>query len=197
MSDEEETIINNAIRRTFSAETHKKKVEDRQDKGKDSPEVERRHRRPNPPRAPLKARDQQVDLESLVGKTQVVTNTTPLAHQAGYFCDVCQCVVKDSANYLDHINGKKHQRALGMSMRVERVGVDAIKAKMREGAKQKRKEVTDNDIEDRLRRLQEDEDERKKRKKDKKKDKKDDNDNDGDDDDAMLAALGLPTSFTR
>ncbi|KAH8045496.1 hypothetical protein JL722_14185 [Aureococcus anophagefferens] len=32
-----------------------------------------------------------------------------------------------TASYLDHINGKKHQRKLGYSMRVERVGVDAVR----------------------------------------------------------------------
>jgi U4/U6.U5 tri-snRNP component SNU23 len=35
-------------------------------------------------------------------------------------------MVKDSANFLDHINGKKHQRALGMSMRVERATLDQV-----------------------------------------------------------------------
>ncbi|MCD7446488.1 hypothetical protein HAX54_007803 [Datura stramonium] len=48
-------------------------------------------------RKPLKPRDYQVDLESRLGKTQ-----------AECYCPVCECVVKDSANYLDHINGKKH-----------------------------------------------------------------------------------------
>ncbi|KAJ6974000.1 zinc finger matrin-type protein 2 [Populus alba x Populus x berolinensis] len=71
-------------------------------------------------RKPLKHRDYEVDLDSRLGKTQVVTPIAPLSQQAGYYCSVCECVVKDSANYLDHINGKKHQRALGMSMRVER-----------------------------------------------------------------------------
>lgn len=55
-----------------------------------------------------------------------MTESTPLALQAGYYCNVCECIVKDSANFLDHINGKKHQRALGMSMRVERVGLEQV-----------------------------------------------------------------------
>jgi U4/U6.U5 tri-snRNP component SNU23 len=38
----------------------------------------------------------------------------------GFHCTVCDCFLKDSMTYLDHINGRKHQRKLGYSMRVER-----------------------------------------------------------------------------
>jgi U4/U6.U5 tri-snRNP component SNU23 len=36
----------------------------------------------------------------------------------------------DSVSYLDHVNGKKHQKALNFSMRVERVGVDAVRNRL-------------------------------------------------------------------
>lgn len=42
---------------------------------------------------------------------QVVTNPAAQA-QGGYWCDVCQCLLKDSLNYLDHINGKRRKSAL-------------------------------------------------------------------------------------
>jgi U4/U6.U5 tri-snRNP component SNU23 len=35
--------------------------------------------------------------------------------------------LKDSMAYLDHINGKKQQKALGMSMVVERSSVEQVK----------------------------------------------------------------------
>ena len=48
----------------------------------------------------------------------------------GYHCTVCDCILRDSMTWLDHLNGKKHQRNLGMSMRVKNVGVETVKAKL-------------------------------------------------------------------
>jgi U4/U6.U5 tri-snRNP component SNU23 len=82
-------------------------------------------------RAFIKAREYKVDLDSKVGKVEIIT---PSASDAtlgpGWTCDVCNCVLKDSTSYLDHINGRKHQRALGYSMRVEKSNVDNVKSKL-------------------------------------------------------------------
>eukprot|EP00850_Spirogloea_muscicola_P001803 SM000007S20763 [mRNA] locus=s7:63475:65264:- [translate_table: standard] len=125
-------------------------------------------------RAPLKQRDHSVDLASRLGKTQVVTQVTPLSQQAGYYCNVCECVVKDSANYLDHINGKKHQRALGMSMRVERSNVHQVRDRLEE-LKRKKEQIsilTEKDFDARILKQQEEEEERKRQRKERKKEKK-------------------------
>merc|ERR1711976_1130038 len=81
-------------------------------------------------RTKLKSREFLLNLDSRLGKMQVIGNTTTLSHQAGYYCSVCECILKDSATYLDHINGKWHQRALGMSMRVEKVGVERVRSRI-------------------------------------------------------------------
>lgn len=67
-----------------------------------------------------------MDLSSKLGKTQVVTAASTPSQQGGWYCETCKCGLKDSINYLDHINGKKHQRELGYSMRVERSTVTQV-----------------------------------------------------------------------
>eukprot|EP01036_Dinobryon_divergens_P031788 gene31788-41257_t len=84
-------------------------------------------------RAFLKSREQKVDLDSKVGKVEIVNPTSADSSRgAGYWCEVCSCLLKDSVSYLDHINGRKHQRALGFSMRVERADVETVKERLDE-----------------------------------------------------------------
>jgi U4/U6.U5 tri-snRNP component SNU23 len=55
----------------------------------------------------------------------------------GWQCKVCDCVLKDSLTYLDHINGKKHQRHLGYTMRAEKSAVSDVTSKLLQLAQEK------------------------------------------------------------
>ncbi|XP_032795900.2 zinc finger matrin-type protein 2 [Daphnia magna] len=144
----------------------------------------------------LKQRDYKVDLESRLGKSVVITKTTPAAQGAGYYCNVCDCIVKDSINFLDHINGKKHQRNLGMSMKVERSSVEQVKKRFEALKKKKEEKTKEYDLTERIQELKEEEEKlreyrREKRKEKKRKFNEVDKSDHNDDNDDMAAMMGF------
>ena len=81
-----------------------------------------------------------MSLSATLGKSVLVAANTPLAARGGYYCDVCTCLLKDSQTYLDHINGRKHQKRLGMSMKVGQAGLDDVRDRLRQWTDRKESE---------------------------------------------------------
>ncbi len=116
-------------------------------------------------RAFLKARRTKVDLESKIGTTEIInpdaaavssTNITDGdsvnvtdgvkkgVNGVGWRCEICDCFLKDSMAYLDHINGRKHQRKLGYSMRIAQSTTDEVASKLDLLAKQQKMNKEDD-----------------------------------------------------
>mmetsp|Transcript_55303 Transcript_55303/g.131919 ORF Transcript_55303/g.131919 Transcript_55303/m.131919 type:complete len:279 (+) Transcript_55303:82-918(+) len=141
---------------------------------------------PSSQRTYLKARDIDLQLEKDLGKSKTVTAQTIKPMQGGYWCSVCECLLKDSSTYLEHVNGRRHNRNLGMNMKVEKVGADRVRERLN-ALKKKDPDVPEaQDVAARLAALEEAEQEKKRRRKEKqqKKRKKGEAGDDAEDDDA-------------
>ncbi|KAF7725764.1 zinc finger, matrin-type 2 [Apophysomyces ossiformis] len=129
---------------------------------------------PEEPRELLRSREEKLPLDVNVGKTVVVQGgaSGEAARQPGFYCKVCDLVVKDNVNYLDHINGRKHQLNMGISMKVERSTVDSVKERLAMLKRKREEPKKEYDLDTRLDELKRQEEEEKRRRKEKKRQKK-------------------------
>merc|ERR1711874_734712 len=139
----------------------------------------------------LKIRDYKVDLDSRLGKSVIVQKNTHTGEGAGgYYCNVCDCVVKVSINFLDHINGRKHQRNMGMSMKIERSSLDQVKERFAINKRKMEEKKKEYDFEERMRELKEEEEKQREYRRNKKKRKLEEVEEPAGDPD-MMAMMGF------
>jgi U4/U6.U5 tri-snRNP component SNU23 len=112
------------VRRTWDKELFAQKARDRQEFGDDFVDDKDGQSSSKPKRivrdeakdeenalsekAFIKSRNEKLDLDKEVGKSKII-NPLEDGAKAGFWCDVCKCLLKDSASYLDHLNGKKRK----------------------------------------------------------------------------------------
>ena len=79
----------------------------------------------------LRKQQEKVKSDIQVHQTEKVINEhTSQQESAIFYCKTCKITLSDSQAWIDHINGKNHYKALGMSMVVERVSVNRVKEKL-------------------------------------------------------------------
>lgn len=73
----------------------------------------------------LQQRTRALNIDVNEGRTMMVQGKG-----AGWYCAMCNVQCKDSARWLDHINGRHHLRQLGQTTQVRRVTLGDVRAKL-------------------------------------------------------------------
>ena len=109
----------------------------------------------------LTARTEKLGLEKMIGRT-VLTSPDSIR---GFYCESCGIQFNDSSAYLDHINSRKHNQRLGISMKVERSTADKVKEKLKKAKAAEKGEVANPTFEDIEKKIEKEEELKKKKKK--------------------------------
>jgi U4/U6.U5 tri-snRNP component SNU23 len=64
----------------------------------------------------MKAREAPLEISKNLNKTIVIDSSAGTGQkQPGFYCDLCKRTSKDSARYLDHLNGRSRMLCLAIS----------------------------------------------------------------------------------
>ncbi|KAF2739649.1 hypothetical protein EJ04DRAFT_508522 [Polyplosphaeria fusca] len=93
------------------------------------------HRRAStPPDARFtEAREQRVDVASMVGKTMLVPAGAGQGKRgkgAGFYCETCDLTFKDNVSYIEHLNSRQHLVATGQTGDVEVATLDDVRGRL-------------------------------------------------------------------
>ena len=118
MADKSTTFVSNVDRRTWDLSEYEAKaaelLKQQEDKDKNIPGeiIERKL---------IEARDVGIlDRATHMGRQLNI-------ERAGFYCGTCSKLLRDSLSYIDHCNGKKHQRLLGYAMITGRATLQQVK----------------------------------------------------------------------
>lgn len=86
-------------------------------------------------REALKARDEFYDFQSKVGKVTAVNAKDKSS--GGFYCALCDVLLRDSLSYTNHVNGRKHLRKAGISEYTKKSTLDEVLAVLEFGRRKK------------------------------------------------------------
>ncbi|ORZ31243.1 hypothetical protein BCR44DRAFT_42021 [Catenaria anguillulae PL171] len=81
----------------------------------------------------LSARTSKLAFDQLVGKHALVQSASLSASaqtQAGFYCSLCDRLLKDSQSYLDHLNSPFHLKLAGHKLEIKRATLHDVRARL-------------------------------------------------------------------
>ncbi|KAI8054570.1 hypothetical protein BDF22DRAFT_742504 [Syncephalis plumigaleata] len=116
-----------STRRTWNLDEYKKRAIEREAYDRQLTQNDERRKLGLPPK---KIKDPEEDTPKALLKQREGKLNLDARRQPGFYCEACDCVLKDNISYLDHINGRKHQINMGQIMTVERSTLEQVRARL-------------------------------------------------------------------
>lgn len=98
-------------------------------------------------RAALTEREEHYDYQGRVGKVTAVNDKD--RSSGGFYCELCDVLLRDSLSFTSHLNGRKHLRKAGISEYTKRSTLEEVLAVLEFG---RRKRFPERYVEERLER---------------------------------------------